>query len=94
MRSSAKHVNADGTIRLAWRDRETTTFTITGSKWFGNDVITTSIEEGDKIEISAHTAEVKSIEHLDSNGDGRADYSVITVISQQALPAPTTRPAR
>ena len=33
--------------------------------------------------LSAHTAEVKSIEHLDSNGDGRADYSLITVISQQ-----------
>jgi len=27
--------------------------------------------------------EVKSIQHLDSNGDGRADYSLITVISQQ-----------
>jgi len=40
-------------------------------------------KQGDKIEISAHTAEVKSIEHLDSNGDGRADYSLITVISQQ-----------
>ena len=39
--------------------------------------------QGDKIEISAHTAEVKSIEHKDSNGDGRNDYSVITVISQQ-----------
>jgi len=51
---------------------------------FGNDVITTSIgNRANKIEISAHTAEVKSIEHLDSNGDGKADYSVITVISQQ-----------
>ncbi len=33
--------------------------------------------------LSAHTAEIKSIEHLDSNGDGKADYSLITVISQQ-----------
>jgi hypothetical protein len=50
----------------------------------GNDVITDfNRKQGDKIEISAHTAEVKSIEHLDSNGDGKADYSVITVISQQ-----------
>ena len=39
--------------------------------------------QGDKIEISAHTGEVQSIEHKDSNGDGRNDYSVITVISQQ-----------
>ena len=39
--------------------------------------------QGDKIEISAHTAEVQSIEYKDSNGDGKNDYSVITVISQQ-----------
>ena len=39
--------------------------------------------QGDKIEISAHTGEVQSIEHKDSNGDGKNDYSVITVISQQ-----------
>ena len=41
------------------------------------------VAQGDKIEISAHTGEVKSIEHKDSNGDGRNDYSLITVISQQ-----------
>jgi Ca2+-binding RTX toxin-like protein len=80
----AKHVNADGTID--WHG-------VTGENgavhdhWvdgFGNDTITDfSRKQGDKIEISAHTAEVKSIEHLDSNGDGRADYSLITVISQQ-----------
>src|SRR6266581_1777895 len=80
----AKHVNADGTID--WNG-------VTGENgavhdhWvdgFGNDVIKDfNRAQGDKIEISAHTAEVKSIEHLDSNGDGKADYSVITVISQQ-----------
>src|SRR5258707_8135430 len=80
----AKHVNADGTID--WNG-------VTGENgavhdhWvdgFGNDVIRDfNRAQGDKIEISAHTAEVKSIEHKDSNGDGKADYSVITVISQQ-----------
>jgi len=80
----AKHVNADGTID--WHG-------VTGENgavhdhWvdgFGNDVIRDfNRAQGDKIEIAAHTAEVKSIQHLDSNGDGRADYSVITVISQQ-----------
>jgi Ca2+-binding RTX toxin-like protein len=80
----AKHVNADGTID--WNG-------VTGENgavhdhWvdgFGNDVIRDfNRAQGDKIEISAHTAEVKSIEYKDSNGDGKNDYSVITVISQQ-----------
>jgi len=34
-------------------------------------------------EKAQRLGKVKSIEHLDSNGDGRADYSLITVISQQ-----------
>jgi Ca2+-binding RTX toxin-like protein len=80
----AKHVNADGTIDWAGVTGENNA---THDHWvdgFGNDVIRDfNRREGDKIEISAHTAEVKSIEHLDSNGDGRADYSLITVISQQ-----------
>ena len=51
---------------------------------FGNDVIRDfNRAQGDKIEISAHTGEVQSIQHKDANGDGRNDYSVITVISQQ-----------
>src|SRR5215203_8235 len=80
----AKHVNADGTID--WNG-------VTGENgavhdhWvdgFGKDVIRDfNRSQGDKIEISAHTAEVKSIEYKDGNGDGRNDYSVITVISQQ-----------
>jgi hypothetical protein len=50
----------------------------------GKDVIRDfNRAQGDKIEISGHTAEVKSIEYKDSNGDGRNHYSVITVISQQ-----------
>ncbi len=80
----AKHVNADGTIDWAGVTGENNA---THDHWvdgFGNDVITDfNRSQGDKIEISAHTAEVKSIEHLDSNGDGKADYSLITVISQQ-----------
>jgi Ca2+-binding RTX toxin-like protein len=80
----AKHVNADGTIDWHGVTGENNNVHDHWVDGFGNDVITDfSRKEGDKIEISAHTAEVKSIEHLDSNGDGKADYSVITVISQQ-----------
>jgi Ca2+-binding RTX toxin-like protein len=80
----AKHVNADGTIDWAGVTGENNNVHDHWVDGFGNDVITDfNRKQGDKIEISAHTAEVKSIEHLDSNGDGKADYSVITVISQQ-----------
>jgi Ca2+-binding RTX toxin-like protein len=80
----AKHVNADGTIDWVGVTGENNA---THDHWvdgFGNDVIRDfNRAQGDKIEISAHTAEVKSIQYKDSNGDGRNDYSVITVISQQ-----------
>jgi Ca2+-binding RTX toxin-like protein len=80
----AKHVNADGTIDWVGVTGENGA---THDHWvdgFGNDVIRDfNRAQGDKIEISAHTAEVKSIQHKDSNGDGKNDYSVITVISQQ-----------
>ena len=80
----AKHVNADGTIDWAGVTGENNNVHDHWVDGFGNDTITDfNRAQGDKIEISAHTAEVKSIEHLDSNGDGKADYSVITVISQQ-----------
>jgi len=80
----AKHVNADGTIDWHGVTGENNNVHDHWVDGFGNDVITDfNRRQGDKIEISAHTAEVKSIEHLDSNGDGRADYSRITVISQQ-----------
>ena len=80
----AKHVNADGTIDWVGVTGENNNVHDHWVDGFGNDVIRDfNRGQGDKIEISAHTAEVKSIEHKDSNGDGRADYSVITVISQQ-----------
>ena len=80
----AKHVNADGTIDWAGVTGENNNVHDHWVDGFGNDTITDfNRAQGDKIEIAAHTAEVKSIEHLDSNGDGKADYSVITVISQQ-----------
>jgi Ca2+-binding RTX toxin-like protein len=80
----AKHVNADGTIDWHGVTGENNAVHDHWVDGFGNDVIRDfNRKQGDKIEISAHTAEVKSIEHLDSNGDGRADYSLITVISQQ-----------
>jgi Ca2+-binding RTX toxin-like protein len=80
----AKHVNDDGTIDWVGVTGENNA---THDHWvdgFGNDVIRDfNRSQGDKIEISAHTGEVQSIVHKDSNGDGRNDYSVITVISQQ-----------
>jgi Ca2+-binding RTX toxin-like protein len=80
----AKHVNADGTIDWNGVTGENNA---THDHWvdgFGNDVIRDfNRAQGDKIEISAHTAEVQSIQYKDSNGDGKNDYSVITVISQQ-----------
>jgi Ca2+-binding RTX toxin-like protein len=80
----AKHVNADGTIDWHGVTGENNAVHDHWVDGFGNDTIRDfNRSQGDKIEISAHTAEVKSIEHLDSNGDGRADYSLITVISQQ-----------
>src|ERR1044072_5211776 len=80
----AKHVNDDGTIDWVGVTGENGAVHDHWVDGFGNDVIRDfNRAQGDKIEISAHTAEVKSIEHKDSNGDGRADYSVITVISQQ-----------
>jgi Ca2+-binding RTX toxin-like protein len=80
----AKHVNDDGTIDWHGVTGENDNVHDHWVDGFGNDTITDfHRKQGDKIEISAHTAEVKSIEHLDSNGDGRADYSLITVISQQ-----------
>jgi Ca2+-binding RTX toxin-like protein len=80
----AKHVNADGTIDWAGVTGENNNVHDHWIDGFGNDVIRDfNRSQGDKIEIAAHTAEVQSIQHLDSNGDGRNDYSVITVISQQ-----------
>jgi Ca2+-binding RTX toxin-like protein len=80
----AKHVNADGTIDWHGVTGENNAVHDHWVDGFGNDVITDfNRKQGDTIEISAHTGEVKSIEHLDSNGDGKADYSLITVISQQ-----------
>jgi len=80
----AKHFNADGTIDWHGVTGENTNVHDHWVDGFGNDVITDfNRKQGDKIEIAGHTAEVKSIEHLDSNGDGKADYSRITVISQQ-----------
>ena len=80
----ARHVNADGTIDWAGVTGENNNVHDHWIDGFGNDVIRDfNRAQGDRIEIAAHTAEVQSIQHLDSNGDGRNDYSVITVISQQ-----------
>jgi Ca2+-binding RTX toxin-like protein len=80
----AKHVNADGTIDWVGVTGENDNVHDHWVDGIGNDVIRDfNRAQGDKIEIAGHTAEVKSIQHLDSNGDGRNDYSLITVISQQ-----------
>jgi len=80
----AKHVDADGTIDWVGVTGETNAVHDHWVDGFGNDTITDfNRAQGDKIEISAHTAEVKSIKYVDANHDGRTDYSLITVISQQ-----------
>src|SRR3954453_7489249 len=80
----AKHVDADGTIDWVGVTGENNAVHDHWVDGFGNDTITDfNRAQGDKIEISAHTAEVQSIQYKDSNGDGKNDYSVITVISEQ-----------
>jgi len=80
----AKHVSADGTVDWAGVTGENGAVHDHWVDGFGNDTIMDFHRaQGDKIEIAAHTAEVKSIQHIDTNHDGRADTSVITVISQQ-----------
>src|SRR5256714_5540535 len=80
----AKHVNADGTIDWVGVTGENNNVHDHWVDGFGNDTITDfNRSQGDKIEISAHTAEVKSIKYVDANHDGRTDYSLITVISRQ-----------
>ena len=80
----AKHVNADGTIDWVGVTGENTNPHDHWVDGMGNDVIRDfNRAQGDKIEISAHTGEVQSIVQKDSNGDGKNDYSVITIISQQ-----------
>lgn len=80
----AKHTNADGTIDWVGVTGENTNVHDHWVDGLGNDVIRDfNRAQGDKIEISGHTAEVQSIQYKDSNGDGKNDYSVITVISQQ-----------
>jgi Ca2+-binding RTX toxin-like protein len=79
-----KHTNDDGVIDWVGVTGENENVHDHWLDGFGADVIRDFYrDEGDTIEISAHTAEVKSIEHLDGDDDGEADYSVITVISQQ-----------
>src|SRR5689334_20468233 len=68
----AKHVNADGTIDWAGVTGENNNVHDHWVDGFGHDVITDfNRAQGDKIEIAAHTAEVKSIEYLDTNHDGK-----------------------
>jgi Ca2+-binding RTX toxin-like protein len=80
----AKHTNKDtGVVDWAGVTGENGAVHDHWVDGFGNDTIRDfNRAEGDKIEIAAHTAEVKSIEHKDLNNDGRLD-SLITVISQQ-----------
>lgn len=74
----AKHINTDGTIDWHGVTGENNAVHDHWVDGFGTDTITDfSRRQGDKIEISAHTAEVKSIEYLDRH------TTKITVISQQ-----------
>jgi len=79
-----KHAAADGTIDWVGVTGENDNVHDHWVDGFGNDTITDfNRRQGDTIQISAHTGEVKSIKYVDSNHDGRTDYSLITVISQQ-----------
>jgi Ca2+-binding RTX toxin-like protein len=79
----AKHTDEDGNIDWAGVTGENDNVHDHWVDGFGNATIRDfNRAEGDKIEIAAHTAAVKSIEYRDVNGDGRID-SVITVISDQ-----------
>lgn len=81
----AKHTDAN-TGRVDWMG-------VTGENnnvhdhWvesIGNDVITDFRKsKGDKIAIEGHTVEVTSVEQIDANGDGKRDYTLIKLISQQ-----------
>jgi len=78
------HVRADGTIKWAGVAGEND---IIHNHWIeslGNDTITDfSRSEGDKIIIEGHTTTVLDISHLDSDGDGVADYSKISFYADQ-----------
>lgn len=79
-----KHVNDDGTID--WKG-------VTGENnqvhdhWvdrFGDEVIADfNRAEGDKLEFVGHTVDVYKVDHIDSDGDGVVDASVIHVQSNQ-----------
>lgn len=50
----------------------------------GDEVITDFRKrQGDTIAIEGHTVEVTSVEQIDANGDGKRDYTLIKLISQQ-----------
>jgi Ca2+-binding RTX toxin-like protein len=50
----------------------------------GKDTITDfKKSKGDKIAIEGHTVEVSSVEQIDANNDGKRDYTLIKLISQQ-----------
>ncbi len=79
-----KHTNDDGTIRwhgVAGENDDLHNHWVDG---LGNDIIADfNRAEGDKIEIIGHTAELYRIEHVDGNGDGFVDHSVLHIRSNQ-----------
>ncbi|MBX2853378.1 MAG: hypothetical protein KTR21_00225, partial [Rhodobacteraceae bacterium] len=78
------HVMEDGTIHWHGVAGENDEIHDHWVDILGNDVITDfSIEEGDVIEVVGHTTQIFSVEYVDENNDGAADYSVIYVYSQQ-----------
>ncbi|MFN4938041.1 calcium-binding protein [Bradyrhizobium sp.] len=79
----AKHTDANGKVDWAGVTGENGAVHDHWVDAFGKATITDfNRAQGDKIEIAAHTAAIKSIAYKDVNGDGRLD-SVITVISDQ-----------
>jgi Ca2+-binding RTX toxin-like protein len=80
----AKHVDDDGHIHWHGVAGENNGVHLHWVESIGTDTITDFYRaEGDKIIIEGHTAQIDTITYVDSNGDGRSDYTLILVRSEQ-----------
>nr|WP_305123493.1 calcium-binding protein [Roseomonas sp. GC11] len=80
---AARHLNADGTINWRAVAGENGNLHDHWVNGIGNDTIQDfSRAQGDRIEIAGHTVQA-TLRLVDSNRDGTADYSLITLRSNQ-----------
>jgi Ca2+-binding RTX toxin-like protein len=79
-----KHTNDDGTIRWHGVAGENDKIHDHWVDTIGNDTITDfDRSEGDQIVVEGHTTNILNITQQDSDGDGIADYSLISLYSDQ-----------